>query len=111
MSELPMEIDCRTVNEKLKAGENVLLLDCREADEYAIAKIARAKLVPMSEITERLGELQEYKDRPVFVHCHHGGRSMRVTRWLREQGFLQAQNMAGGIDRWSQEIDPAILRY
>ena len=111
MTELPIEIDCQTVNEKLKAGENVLLLDCREADEYAIAKIGWSKLVPMSEITDRLGELQEYKDRPVFVHCHHGGRSIRVTRWLREQGFLKAQNVAGGIDRWSQEIDPKIPRY
>lgn len=106
-----MEVDCGTVNEKLKAGEKVLLLDCREPDEYAIAKIAQAKLVPMSEITERLDELRPYKDVPVFVHCHLGGRSMRVTMWLREQGFSQAQNVAGGIDRWSQEIDPAIPRY
>lgn len=111
MSDVPMEVDCRTVNEKLKAGENVLLLDCREADEYAIAKIAQAKLVPMSEIVDRLDELQAFKNDPVFVHCHHGGRSMRVTRWLREQGFLQARNMTGGIDRWSQDIDPAIPRY
>lgn len=111
MADVPMEVDCRTVNEKLKAGENVLLLDCREQDEYAIAKIAQSKLVPMSEIADRLDELQPYRDAPVFVHCHHGGRSMRVTRWLREQGFSQAQNLAGGIDRWSQEIDPAIPRY
>jgi rhodanese-related sulfurtransferase len=45
------------------------------------------------------------------VHCHHGGRSLRVAHWLREQGFANAQSMAGGIDRWSQEIDPSVPRY
>src|SRR4051812_1937275 len=106
MSMLPLEIDCRTVRQKLDAGEDLILIDCREPDEFAVAKIAEAKLLPMSEIAEWLGELEPHRDRPIAVHCHHGGRSMRVVRWLREQGYTQAQNMAGGIDAWSQEIDP-----
>jgi rhodanese-related sulfurtransferase len=45
------------------------------------------------------------------VHCHHGGRSLRVTQFLRQRGFAQAQNMAGGIDAWSLRIDPTVPRY
>ncbi len=111
MTELPLEIDCRSVQAKLARDGELLLVDCREPDEYAIAKIAGAKLVPMSQITERLVELDEHKERPLVVHCHHGGRSLRMVRWLREQGFATAQSMAGGIDQWSLEIDPAVPRY
>lgn len=111
MSELPLEIDCRAVKAKLDAGADFLLLDCREADEYATAHIAAAKLLPMSELADRVGELDEDRQREIVVHCHHGGRSMRVVRWLREQGFSKALNMAGGIDEWSTEIDPSVPRY
>ena len=111
MSELPLEIDCLSVKQKLDSGDELLLVDCREPDEYAIAKIAQAKLLPMSEIADRLAELQPHQQRPIVVHCHHGGRSLRVVRWLREQGFSQAQNMAGGIEEWSQKIDPKVPRY
>ena len=111
MSELPLEIECRTVKQKLDAKADMLLVDCRERDEHETASIARAVLLPMCEIADRLHELESYRQRPIVVHCHHGGRSLRVTRWLREQGFTQAQNMAGGIDRWSQEIDPTVPRY
>jgi adenylyltransferase/sulfurtransferase len=108
---LPLEIDCRAVQQKLNAGEDLLLLDCREPDEYAVAKIAQSKLLPMSEITDRLPELQPYRQRLIVVYCHVGGRSLRVAHWLREQGFSQAQRMAGGIEQWSQEIDPTVPRY
>ena len=108
---LPLEIDCRSVQEKLNVGDNLLLIDCREADECAIAKIAQAKLIPMSEIADRLRELESYRQRRMVIHCHHGGRSLRVARWLREQGFSQAQSMAGGIDGWSRDIDPSVPRY
>jgi len=111
MPSLPLEIDCQAVHQKLSAGEDFLLLDCREADEYAVAKIAQSKLIPMSEITNRLREIEPFRQCPIIVHCHLGGRSLRVAQWLREQGFSQAQSMAGGIDQWSQEIDPSIPRY
>jgi adenylyltransferase/sulfurtransferase len=111
MTELPLEIECRAVKEKLDAGADFLLVDCREADEYATAHIAAAKLLPMSELADRVGELEGDRQREIVVHCHHGGRSMRVVRWLREQGFSQARNMTGGIDQWSTEIDSSVPRY
>ncbi len=108
---IPPEIECRAVKQLLDASEDFLLVDCREADEHTQAAIAAATLIPMSEITERLGELEPHRQRRIVVHCHHGGRSLRVANWLRQQGFAQAQSMSGGIDRWAMEIDPAVPRY
>ncbi|MBS0206658.1 MAG: rhodanese [Planctomycetes bacterium] len=108
---VPLEVDCQAVKRKLDAGEVFLFLDCREPGEYATAKIAGTVLIPMSELTNRVSELESHKDSEIIVHCHHGGRSLRVTNWLRQQGFAKASNMSGGIDEWSQSIDPAIPRY
>lgn len=109
--DMPLEVTCRLVKEKLDTGETFLFVDCREADEYSIAHIEGARLVPMSEMSNRLAELTAYRDSEIVVHCHHGGRSERVANWLRGQGFTKARTMVGGIDRWSEEIDSAVPRY
>lgn len=111
MPDLPLEITCQDVKAKVDAGDEFILLDCREADEYAIAKIDAARFLPMSEIQQRLDELAGDRDRQIVVHCHHGGRSLRVAQWLRQQGFSRAQSMSGGIDAWSQQIDARVPRY
>jgi rhodanese-related sulfurtransferase len=108
---LPIEVDCTSVKALLDDGADFLLLDCRETDEHAVARIAGARLLPMTELQARLSELECDRGRRVVVHCHHGGRSLRVAAFLRKQGFAQAQSMAGGIDEWSQTIDPAVPRY
>jgi len=59
----------------------------------------------------RAAELEPYRAREIVVHCHHGGRSMQVTQWLRQQGYSRVQSMAGGIDRWACEIEPNLPRY
>jgi adenylyltransferase/sulfurtransferase len=110
-SEVPMEIECRAVKDKLDARADCVLIDCREPNEHQIVHIAQAMLLPMSEIGDRVSELEPYRDKPIYVHCHHGGRSLRVAHWLREQGYRQAQSMAGGIDQWAVEIDPSLPRY
>jgi rhodanese-related sulfurtransferase len=107
----PLEIDCRSVKARLDAGTPLLFLDCREPDEHATAKIAGTTLIPMSQLAERVGELAAHKDREIVVHCHHGGRSLRVAQWLRKQGYDKVSSLSGGIDAWSQEIDPAVPRY
>lgn len=111
MTELPLEVDIATVKQKLDAKEPFLLLDCRERNEYDQCRIAGAELLPMSQLQERVGEIESRKSDLVIVHCHHGGRSLRVARWLRVQGFANAQSMAGGIDGWSLQIDPSVPRY
>jgi rhodanese-related sulfurtransferase len=112
MSEsIPLEIDCRATADRLRRGEKLLLLDCREQDEYAVAHIDGALLIPIGQLRARLAELEPYRALPLVVHCHHGGRSLRAALWLRGQGFDQAQSMAGGIDQWAVEIDPGLARY
>lgn len=109
--ELPLEIDCQSVASKLGSQDDFVLIDCREADEYATVNIAGARLLPMSELAGRVGELEEQRNHQIAVHCHHGGRSMKVAQWLRNQGYAKAQSMAGGIDAWAQEIDRSLPRY
>lgn len=107
----PLETDCRSVKAMLDKAAEFLFLDCREPSEHATARIPGTTLIPMSELVERVGELEPYRNSTIIVHCHHGGRSMRVTNWLRQQGFAQATNLSGGIDEWSTQIDPSIPRY
>jgi rhodanese-related sulfurtransferase len=95
----------------LDQGEKFVLLDCREPAEVATAKINGSMHIPMREIPNRLAELGGDLRGRVVVHCHHGGRSLRVTQFLRQQGFTQVQNMTGGIDAWSQVVDSSVPRY
>ena len=108
---LPIDIDVHTLKQMLDRGEKFTLLDCREPDEVATARIAGSMHIPMREIPSRLAELEQLKSGRIVTHCHHGGRSMRVTQFLRQQGFTQAQNLAGGIDAWSLEVDSSVPRY
>jgi rhodanese-related sulfurtransferase len=107
----PLEVTCQDVTAKLAAGTTFLFLDCREADEYATAKIAGATLLPMSELADRVAELEPHRDGEIVVHCHHGGRSLRVAMWLRNHGFAKVSSLTVGIDAWSQQIDPNVPRY
>ena len=107
---LPLEIDVQSVKQMLDRGEKFTLLDCREASEVATAHIAGTLHIPMREIPSRVADLGEKAGR-IVVHCHHGGRSQRVTHFLRQQGYDSAQNMSGGIDAWSLEVDPSVPRY
>lgn len=109
--QVPWEVSVSNVQQMRADGQEFLLLDVREPGEYATAKIDNTLLIPMQQLPARLEELSSWKEKPIVVHCHHGGRSMRVTQWLRQQGFTHVQNMAGGIDAWSQEIDKSVPRY
>ncbi|MCO6457023.1 MAG: rhodanese [Pirellulaceae bacterium] len=106
-----LEVDVQTVKRMLDERHEFLLLDCREPDEHELARIDRAVLIPLSQLPERVSELEPHRDRPIVVHCHHGVRSLRVTHWLIGLGFARVQSMRGGIDAWSLQIDPGMARY
>lgn len=95
---------------KLKSGETVTLLDCREQWEYEAAHIEGSKHIPMGEIPARANNELD-PDQHIIVVCHHGVRSMNVTAWLRQQGFEAVQSLSGGIDHWSRAIDPKVPIY
>ena len=105
--EVPLEIDVATAAQHLREG--ALMLDVREADEVATCAIAGSRHIPMRQVPENLAELP--RDRLILVQCHHGGRSLRVTQYLRANGFTQVTNVAGGIDAWADKIDPKLARY
>jgi rhodanese-related sulfurtransferase len=108
---LPIEIDVHGVKQLRDSGESFLLLDVRQPEEYQTANIEGSVLIPMGELADRLDELESHREGRIVVHCHHGGRSMQVTEALRSRGFDGVQNMAGGIDAWSLEIDATVPRY
>jgi rhodanese-related sulfurtransferase len=111
-----MEVDVQTVSRWLTtqaddAGKPIALVDCREQHEYETAKIEGAILMPMSQWPPPPEQLSACEGKRVVVHCHHGGRSLRVANWFRQSGYPDALSMAGGIDDWSVEIDPSVPRY
>jgi len=109
---LALETTPQDVKRRLDAGERLTLIDVREPVEFQTARIAGAELIPMRTIPAQLQRLEAAADdSTLVVFCHHGVRSLNVVNWLREQGVASCQSMAGGIDRWSIEIDPAVPRY
>jgi len=109
---LPLEISPEEVQRRVRAGEKLALIDVREPAEFQMARIGGAELIPMGTVPAQLSHLDAVADEsPLIVFCHHGVRSLNVVHWLREQGVAACQSMAGGIERWSLEIDPGVPRY
>ena len=71
----------------------------------------KSTLLPMSEIQERVGELEPHKTGEIIVYCHHGMRSLNVTMWLAQQGYEKVKSMSGGIDEWAASVDKSLPRY
>jgi rhodanese-related sulfurtransferase len=103
------EITPEELRQRLERKEELTLLDVREPWERQTASIVPSIHIPMSDIPSNLQELDS--EQHIVVYCHHGVRSLSVTDWLRKQGYEKVQSMAGGIDRWSQQIDPNVPRY
>ena len=106
--DVPLEVSVHDLKRALGEG-SATVVDVREPWEAEIAKIEGARLIPLSEFAARAKTLP--RDRPILIHCHHGGRSMQATQWARQNGYDKVSNVAGGIDAWSLEIDPAVPRY
>ena len=105
----PDEVTPRELAARLASGEDVELVDVREPYEWAIAHLEGARLVPMAELEGAIATLPRHHD--VVVYCHHGIRSAAAAAALRRAGIPRAITLAGGIDRWSVEVDPTVRRY
>lgn len=95
--------------QKLARGDDLDLIDVREPHEYAIARIDGSRLIPLGTLTEAIASLE--REREIIVHCKSGGRSARAVRFLQDVGFRNVWNLAGGITRWSAEVDSSIPTY
>ena len=102
------DVEPADLAERLRRGEKLVLLDVREPWETSLARIGNSRLLPMNELPSALGTLNP--DHELVLYCHHGVRSGMASEWLRVQGF-RARSLAGGIDRWSREVDPHVPRY
>lgn len=102
-------MSAQELKHKMDAREPFELIDVRETFEHEIARIDGAKLIPLGEIAQRADELQG--DRPIVVHCHSGRRSAEAVRLLQQRGFGNIYNLQGGIDAWSDQIDPSVPKY
>jgi adenylyltransferase/sulfurtransferase len=107
--DVPQEVDITEAARLFKVPGAVVLLDVREPHERALCRVAGSLHIPMGEVPDRLGELP--RDRQILVLCHHGGRSKRVTQFLRVNNYPLATNVAGGIEAWAVTIEPGMPRY
>ena len=104
-----LQISVQEVNARIARGDKMLVIDVREPWEFALCKLPCAKLIPLGSLPSNLNLLLDADD--VVCYCHHGIRSLDAAVWLRQQGVENAKSMAGGIERWSAEIDPNVPRY
>ena len=102
-------ISVQQLKDKMDASNTFELIDVREPFEFEIARINGAKLIPLGEIPERADELD--REQMLIVHCHSGRRSAEAVRLLKQRGFDNVYNLEGGIDAWSDFIDPTVPKY
>ncbi len=104
-----MEITPEEVVELIRHGKPIQFIDVREPEEYRICHIENATLIPLNTLKSALNNLDLTGE--IVTYCHHGMRSLKATRYLRDIGFSNVKSMKGGIDAWSREIDEDIPRY
>jgi rhodanese-related sulfurtransferase len=114
MNQAPMppmpEITATELKQQLDSGADIQLIDVREPDEVAIAKIPNSVHIPLGQVVNRMSEIDP--NRETVVHCKMGGRSARAIEALKRSGFTgNLTNLKGGITGWSNEVDPSVPKY
>jgi adenylyltransferase/sulfurtransferase len=106
----PDEVTVQEMQSALtQPGLGIKVLDVREPDEYQIAHVQGVSLLPLSQLAQRYSELDP--EQHYYLHCKVGARSMKALQFLRERGFRHLKSVRGGIDAWSDQIDPTVPRY
>lgn len=104
------QIQPKDLKNMLDAGAAVVLLDVRQPEEHAFCSLPGSTLIPLGELMGRVQEV-EPGEALVVVYCHHGIRSLSGAAILAQAGIANVASLAGGIDRWSLAVDPAVPRY
>src|SRR6266508_3033165 len=102
-------ISVEELKSKRARGETLTLLDVREHKEWAISDLPGSLKIPLGSLPQRLSEIPQGGE--IVVYCRTGGRSGNAVQFLRQKGYEKAFNLAGGIDRWAEQIDPTMARY
>jgi adenylyltransferase/sulfurtransferase len=103
------EISVEALKEMRDRGERVVLVDVREAHEWPISDLSDSVKIPLGTLPQSLGKLSKEDD--IVVYCRTGGRSGQAVQFLQQAGYRGAKNLAGGINRWAQRIDPKMAQY
>jgi molybdopterin/thiamine biosynthesis adenylyltransferase/rhodanese-related sulfurtransferase len=103
------EITVEELKKRMDRNEDVFVLDVRNPNEFQICCIPGTLLLPLPELPQRVGELP--RDREIVVHCKSGMRSAKAVQFLKEQGFTKVINLQGGIQAWSEKVDPSVPKY
>jgi len=103
------EITVQDLKAMRDRGEDFVLVDVREPHEFAICAFPESVKIPLGTLPQNLNRLSTADE--IVVHCKMGGRSAKAVQFLRDAGFRKVRNLAGGIDRWAQQIDPRMPRY
>ena len=103
------EITAPELAARVARGDELLVLDVREPQEYAFARLPFSQLLPLGDLPRRVHELDSARD--IVVHCRTGKRSAQAVEMLQQAGFRKVWNLKGGIDAWSREVDPSVPRY
>ena len=104
-----MDITVKELKERMDRGDAPILIDVREPSEHEICSIPGATLIPMAQVPSQLASFDPAKE--IVVHCKSGGRSARVVAFMKEKGFTNPRNLAGGVIAWVTEIDPTQPKY
>ncbi len=108
---MPKQITASDLSTRIGVGEKILLVDVRQPEEYALAKIAGSTLIPLPELMSRVGEVEPEDGTSIVVYCHHGVRSVTGAAILERAGNASVFSLAGGIDAWSCQVDATVPRY
>lgn len=104
------EITANELKQRLDSGEDIQIIDVREAHEVAVAKLPNAAHIPLGQVINRMSEIDP--NRETVVHCKMGGRSAKAIEALKRSGFSgNLLNLKGGITAWSNEVDPSVPKY
>ena len=103
------EISAEQLKDEWQRNPELLVIDVRDPHEHAIAHIEGARLIPLSELPDRLGELDGHRE--IVTHCHHGARSLKALEILKAAGFPKVRSLRGGIDAWAVNVDRSLPRY
>jgi len=105
-----VEIDVDEFQREREAkGDALILVDVREPHEWEIVHIEGARLIPLSQLPDRLNELDGHAE--IVTQCHHGARSLKALEILKGAGFGKVRSLAGGIDAWAERLEPGMVRY
>jgi adenylyltransferase/sulfurtransferase len=103
------EITPQALDNRMRTGDDLVILDVRNPEEVQISRISGSILIPLGELPERVAELNTSDQ--IVVHCKMGGRSSKAVEFLRSVGFRKVKNLVGGINAWAEEVDTTMAKY